>query len=162
MIYHRAHCHHRLEKEGRLRRNVPGDQFGLTNVMTRLPTKEIVAGYRRVLETLYDPEVFFDRCRENLRRWRAAKTPKSWPQLSELVAGLRSIRAQGIVGPYRRAYWSFMAWVVRHRPSLLPRALAQAASGHHYITYTREVVIPSLERTLASLEIPERSVVSAR
>ena len=41
----------RLEKEGRLRRNFTGDQFGLTNVITKLPTSQMMSGYRKVLET---------------------------------------------------------------------------------------------------------------
>jgi radical SAM superfamily enzyme YgiQ (UPF0313 family) len=153
--------HRRMEEEGRLRDDVPGDQFGLTNVVTTLPTPEMIAGYRRVLETLYDPDVFFERCRESLLRWRPAEASRRLPPLRDVIAGLRSIRAQGIDGPYRRAYWRFISWVVRNRPSRLPRALAQAACGHHYITYTRDVVIPGLERTLASLE-PERRIAAAR
>ena len=143
--------YHRLDKEGRLRKDVPGDQFGMTNVVTKLPASEMVAGYRRVLKTLYDPEVFFDRCRENLRWWRPAPGFRSFAR-PEVLAGLRSARAQGITGPYRRAYWRFISSIARHQPRMLTRAQAQAASGHHYITYTRDVVIPGLERVAASLE----------
>jgi hypothetical protein len=62
----------------------------------------------------------------------------------------RSIRAQGLAGSYRRAYWRFLAWVLRHYPNKLSLAVAQACAGHHFITYTRDAVVPALRAELAS------------
>jgi len=139
----------RLEQEGRLRPEVVGDQFGLTNVVTRLPAGPMIAGYRRVLETLYHPEVYFDRCRENLRRWKPAAGAARRLAPRDVRAGLRALLGQGVRAPYRRAYWRFLHWVLRHHPDKLARAIAQAAAGHHYITYTTGVA-SSLAPALAS------------
>jgi radical SAM superfamily enzyme YgiQ (UPF0313 family) len=141
----------RLKKEGRLRPEFKGDQFGLTNVITKIPAEQMVAGYRRVLENLYSPEEFFRRCRENLERWKPVAGSGRRPQLRDFRNALRAIRGQGLNSPYRRAYWRFLRWVVRHQPQKLARALAQAAAGHHYITYTRQVVVPSLKQQALSL-----------
>jgi radical SAM superfamily enzyme YgiQ (UPF0313 family) len=152
----------RLEREGRLRPELPGDQFGLTNVVTKLPAADLVAGYLRVLETLYHPEAYFARCRENLRRWKpvpGAARPVTW---RDLAAGLRAVWAQGITGSYRRAYWRFLLWVLRQQRSKIPRAVAQAACGHHYITYTQNEIIPSLIAKEASLRLGEDSVPAVR
>ena len=35
---------------------------------------------------------------------------------------------------------------MRNCPEKLGRAVAQAAAGHHYISYTRNVVVPALSR----------------
>ena len=134
----------RLEREGRLRPEVRGDQFGLTNVVTKIPVPQMLAGYRRVLETLYDPEEYFQRCRANLARWKPAPGSRRRLRGRDLLSGLRAIRAQGITGRYRRSYWRFLRWVLKHHPSKLSKALAQAAAGHHYITYTGQVVVPAL------------------
>jgi radical SAM superfamily enzyme YgiQ (UPF0313 family) len=144
----------RLKKEGRLRPDFKGDQFGLTNVITKIPAEQMVAGYRRVLENLYSPDEFFRRCRENLARWKPVPGSVRRPQLRDVRNALRAIRGQGLSGPYRRAYWRFLRWVVRHQPQKLARALAQAAAGHHYITYTRKVVVPSLKEQARSLPDP--------
>ncbi|MFQ5767648.1 MAG: DUF4070 domain-containing protein [Acidobacteriota bacterium] len=136
----------RLAREGRLRPHFKGDQFGLTNVITRLPAAQMVAGYRRVLENLYSPDGFFQRCRENLARWKPAPGTRRSLRSADLRAAWRAITKQGVTGSYRRAYWNFLHWVVQNHPAKLRRALAQAAAGHHYITYTREVVVPSLRR----------------
>ena len=148
----------RLEKEGRLRPEQNGDQFCLTNVETKLPAQQMVAGYGRVLQTLYHPETFFQRCRENIARWKP--TPGSQRPMvgKDLLSALRAIRGQGITGVYRGAYWKFVQWVIRNHPEKIGRALAQAAAGHHYITYTRNVVIPALKEKAATLPSPQTAL----
>jgi radical SAM superfamily enzyme YgiQ (UPF0313 family) len=143
----------RLEKEGRLRPEVGGDQFGLTNVVTKLSAATMVAGYRRVLQTLYHPETYFERCKANLARWTPKPGSRRRRSLADLAAALRALRGQGVSGPYRKAYWQFLRWVVRNHPEQLARALAQAAAGHHFITYTREVVLPRLLEQAQSHEV---------
>ena len=136
--------HRRLWQEGRLRTVFSGDQFGLTNVITRLPMHEMLAGYRHVLQTLYEPEAFFQRCRENLSRWQPSAGSMRRLALRDLLSAWRAIRGQGFTGTYRRAYWRFLRWVIGHHPRKLKRAISQAAAGHHYILYTREIVLPAL------------------
>ncbi len=72
--------------------------------------------------------------------------------LRDLADGWRAMRAQGFTGSYRQSYWRFLRWVIRHHPGKLKRAIAQAAAGHHYIAYTRDVVVPDLMREAAALE----------
>ncbi|MBP7146836.1 MAG: DUF4070 domain-containing protein [Acidobacteria bacterium] len=146
--------YHRLEREGRLRpiSRVKGDQFGLTNVITKLPVEQMLAGYRRVLETLYSPEVYFERCRENLRRWMPRREGERRVALRELRAGLLSV-LRSLRAPYWDSYWKFLAWTARHEPRKLARAVAQAIVGHHYMTYTRQTVIPTLEAQLRQVQL---------
>jgi radical SAM superfamily enzyme YgiQ (UPF0313 family) len=143
----------RLEREGRLRpAPAAGDSLAFTNVVTKLPARSLIEGYTRVLETLYDPETYFERCREHLAHWRPAPGPARAISLAEVAVLWRSLRTQGLASPYRRAYWRFLAWAAR-RPGRLPLALAQACAGHHFITYTRDTVVPSLRERLRRLEL---------
>ena len=137
----------RLEKDNRLRPEVTGDQFGLTNVINLMPAERVLAGYRGVLERLYDPGAYFERCRENLARWRPVPGSLRRRVPHDLACAWRAIRGQGIAADYRAAYWRFLLWVARHHPGKIGRAIAQAAAGHHYITYTRQVVVPALRDT---------------
>ncbi len=143
----------RLEREGRIRPGQPGDQFGVTNVATRLPERELLAGYRRVLEALYEPAAYFRRCRANLARWRPVPGSVRPLTRADLGAAWRALWSQGVASDYRRAYWRFLRWVLRHQPRKLRRAIAQAAAGHHYITYTRQVVLPELLRRAAAATV---------
>lgn len=144
----------RLQREGRLRWkgfSAVGDQFGLTNVINRLPVQDMLEGYRRVMATLYSPAEYFQRCRDNLARWVDHGSYGRKLSLSEIRAGIRAFFQQGLVSAYRHHYWRFLAWTLRHQPRKLARAISQAAAGHHYITYTRKTVLPSLDRTRAAL-----------
>jgi radical SAM superfamily enzyme YgiQ (UPF0313 family) len=151
----------RLQKEGRLREDFRGDQFGVTNVITHLPVTEMISGYRRVLESLYSPEEFFQRCRSNIARW--TPVPGSMRRLRprDLLAAARALVGQGITGSYRSSYWRFLGWVLQHHPGKLTRALAQAGAGHHYIVYTQKVVVPLLrEQAIAvaqQMDLPAAS-----
>jgi radical SAM superfamily enzyme YgiQ (UPF0313 family) len=139
----------RLAAEGRLRPDrETGDMCAWTNVVTRLPAQDLARGYTRVLETLYDPEVYFERCREHLRHWEPAPGPPGATRLADLAVVARSLWLQGVRGPYRGAYWRFLGWVARRFPRKLPLALAQCCAGHHFITYTRETVVPALRRSV--------------
>ena len=144
----------RLAREGRLRPNLEtGDMLSFSNVVTRLPKDTLLEGYIRVVETLYDPEIYFARCREHLEHWESNAAARLEPSgLSDLPVVWRSLWAQGLRGRYRTAYWRFLAWVAARHPRKLPMAIAQACAGHHFITYTRESVAPDLRRHLAASE----------
>jgi hypothetical protein len=68
----------------------------------------------------------------------------SWVRLPQVVAGLRAVATQGVRSSYRKQYWSFIRDVVRWEPSRLAEALMLAAAGHHFIEYTRRIVVPRL------------------
>ncbi|MCU0224363.1 MAG: B12-binding domain-containing radical SAM protein [Acidobacteria bacterium] len=154
----------RLKGEGRLRAGTAfegGDQFGLTNVISRLPAEQLVDGYRRVMDALYAPDSYFQRCRDNLARWSGRRAGARPVSLADLRAGLRAMIAQGVRGAYRGEYWRFLGWAAAHHPRKLATAIRQAAAGHHYITYTRETVLPALQRTRAELAAAAANAAAA-
>jgi radical SAM superfamily enzyme YgiQ (UPF0313 family) len=142
--------HRRLGSEGRLRPldDAQCDQFGGTNIITKMDTQTLLTGYHRVLETLYEPAAYFARCRENLKLWNGRRAARRGYLGVELLAGLRSLLVQGMSADYRRQYRSFLRWTALHRPTALGRAIAQSIVGHHYITYTRDTVLPALRRQI--------------
>lgn len=158
----------RLRREGRLRPDLEhGDMFDFSNVETTIPTRQLVDGYIRVLETLYHPKFYFERCREHLDYWEEAPGLARNAAWNMLPAVFRSLWHQGVRSRYRRAYWSFLAWVLRNGPRKLPLAMAQAIGGHHFIRYTQETVVPRLwhqsrswqDDTVRSSAQPEASTI---
>jgi radical SAM superfamily enzyme YgiQ (UPF0313 family) len=143
----------RLEQEGRLR-GLPQDmcdQFAGTNFVTRMDSKTLLEGYRKLLDTLYQPEVYFERCRRNLERWMPARGSRRRYTRAELMAAARTLLSRRASRDYRRSYRKFLRWAATHHPRKLGKAIAQSIVGHHYVTYTRETVIPRLERQIAEL-----------
>src|SRR3954469_2033057 len=52
----------RLEREGRLRRDCNGDQFGRPNFETTLDEAVLLDGYRSLMAAVYDPRAYYARC----------------------------------------------------------------------------------------------------
>jgi radical SAM superfamily enzyme YgiQ (UPF0313 family) len=155
----------RLKGEGRLRAGTAfegGDQFGLTNVVSRLPAEQLLEGYHRVMDALYAPASYFQRCRDNLAHRSGNRAGARSVSLADLHAGWRAMIAQGFRGRYRREYWRFLGWAAAHHPHKLATAIRHAAAGHHYITYTRETVLPALERTRAELTAAAAALSAVR
>jgi radical SAM superfamily enzyme YgiQ (UPF0313 family) len=135
----------RLEGEGRLRAASQGDPFGRTNFVTRLPEEDLLEGYTKLLSDLYDPDAYFARCLRLLELLPARR--EGGPGYG-LAFGLRtlwkSVVFQGLVGPYRAAYWRFLRAVIRRTPQHFARAVALAVTAEHLIRYTRTDVVPAL------------------
>jgi radical SAM superfamily enzyme YgiQ (UPF0313 family) len=143
----------RLNREGRLK-GLPHDscdQFGCTNFVTRMDSSKLLEGYHRLLSTIYNPEAYFERCRRNIEQWMPTWDARRRYTAAELMAAVRSLMSHRASPDYRRSYRRFLRWAATHHPRKLGRAIAQSIVGHHYVTYTRQTVLPQLERQLAQL-----------
>jgi len=138
----------RMRAEGRLRDMPrPKDQFGRSNFDTVLPAPVLLAGYRRTLETLYEPSAYFARVKELLRLRR--RLPKiNQTGLRIIPQAVRAVVSQGLLAPYRRDYWRFLKEIWQWDRTRLFDAMRHAAPGHHFFLFTRKVVTPRLEAAL--------------
>jgi hypothetical protein len=108
--------------------------------------RELLSGYRWLIEKLYDPAVFFARAKRELDEWKHKELKKRTIQFREYRAALRSSFRQGILAPYRRHYWRFLRpYVGTYK---FPRAIAIAIYYHHLFVYTQEVILPRLAAEL--------------
>jgi len=138
----------RLDKEARLR-NVPsGDQFERPNFDPAMDERTLVAGYRRLLASLYGDDAYYDRCE---RFFASARATRGTPADGALAALARAIWGIGIRGRRRLRFWRLLLQSLRHGLSGLPKAVTLAVVGEHMIRYTEEVVLPRLDQALAEL-----------
>jgi radical SAM superfamily enzyme YgiQ (UPF0313 family) len=143
----------RLEREHRLRGASGGDQFGRPNFEPAMGEQALMAGYRRLLAGLFDPDAYFERCARHLAE---APMRPSALRRGSIAAFLRAVWKIGILGPRRRHFWSLLATGLRRAGILaVPRAVTLAVLGEHLIRYTQEEVLPRLDRALAP-EAPAR------
>ena len=139
----------RLEREGRLRSGQGGDQFGRANFRPTLDERVLLAGYRRLLASLYTAEAFYERC---LSHVELARPLPSAPRAGVARTAARAVWRLGVKSPRRRHFWRLLARSLRRGPDAVARALALAIRGEHLIRYTAEVALPRLDRELALLE----------
>jgi radical SAM superfamily enzyme YgiQ (UPF0313 family) len=151
--------HARLKDAGRLRPlESTADHFGRTNFETKIPEPALLNGYQRILQTIYDPRKYLERVHSMLRI-KGKRAHPGWVRPAHVFAGMRAVLRQGVLSRYRFTYWRFLWKTVKWDPSRLADAIGNAAAGHHFIEYTRRVVIPRLRREHA---LPHLAALPAR
>jgi radical SAM superfamily enzyme YgiQ (UPF0313 family) len=143
----------RLEREGRLRGAPSGDQFERPNFAPALDERTLLAGYRRLLASLYSPDAYYRRCALHLdavpiRRGAVAHSVGN----GSLGALGRAVWRLGIRGRRRKLFWRLVARGLRRGTDLLPRAVTFAIVGESLIRYTEEVVLPRIDAALAEID----------
>lgn len=141
----------RLEREGRLVSESTGNNVEIAlNFEPELDRDVLVDGYRRVLSTLYAPDLrtYFARCRTLLGR--LGRGPKSSRRASraELLAAFRSLRLQ-LFSPQGPAYAAFLAHTLLTRPTRLGQAIRMAVKGWHFQRYTEQTLAAHAYREAA-------------
>jgi radical SAM superfamily enzyme YgiQ (UPF0313 family) len=137
----------RLQREGRLRQNASGDQFGRPNFEPTMAEKTLLSGYAGLLADLYEPEAYYRRC-EAFIKTAPALPGRKRSERKYLGTLLRTLFTVGLRRPYRRHFWRLLACALRHAPHQLAWAVGHAVMGEHLIRYTREDVLPRLRESV--------------
>jgi hypothetical protein len=147
--------YHRMVREGRLRGDTTGNNLDTQlNFVPEMPEAVLKAGYKRVLNTIYDRRLqqYFARCWtlvQNLDR-SGAPTPMSTPlrfpeMLRFVVSSLRQL-----VSPQGPAYVQFLSRVLTRHPAMLREAFTLAAKGYHLQKITEQITaVDNLKQYLA-------------
>jgi radical SAM superfamily enzyme YgiQ (UPF0313 family) len=148
----------RLEAEGRLLPIAPGlgDQCSAgLNFVTLRPRRDVLADFRAVLASVYEPAAYFERVRGLGRmldrpalagRFSLARTLRELKGLARLL-GCVTFRRTDL----RRHFWGAVIDCLRHRPRNLEFVLAMIAFYLHLGTFAR-CLIADLDRQIAALE----------
>jgi radical SAM superfamily enzyme YgiQ (UPF0313 family) len=127
----------RLKAEGRLLKSSLGNNtIADLNFIPRMDTKELLDGYRRILQTIYNPREYFQRASAFLAQLGSgSRTPLVF---SDIVALGRSLWRQGLRSDYRQEYWKFLVHSVRRHRRHFSKAVTLAIKGHHFFELTEE------------------------
>ncbi len=122
----------RMQKEGRLVDEFSGDNVdGTTNIIPRMGLEPLREGYRKILNQIYAPRLYYERVRTFLREYKPPRISVPWePQY--IMALWRSIYQLGIHGVERTQYWRLFFWTLFRRPRLFPLAITFAIYGFHF------------------------------
>ena len=134
----------RLVREGRILSEAGGNNThnSALNFRTKMPREELETGYYRVLETIYSPRHYFNRCLEVLSRYpknENTKNLRATVRVKEIYALVSSLVRQTF-SRYGIAYISYLIRGLRRRPDLAVGLVTMAVQGYHYFTITRRVL----------------------
>jgi radical SAM superfamily enzyme YgiQ (UPF0313 family) len=148
----------RMLKQGRLLdENTQLTNFDPPNFRTLLPLPILLQGLRQTLVSLYSASAFYNRAYRSLQQWQTREQQKAAPYPFLLMLGVlvRSIFHQGILSPYRRAYWKFLWQILRRwlrNPPKLAMGMTILLSGHHFIKYAQDVAAALEAQSQSSME----------
>jgi hypothetical protein len=133
--------------------------FSAPNFRTKLPFPVLLDGMSKLLFSLYEPKVFFDRAFRALEVWHARPTQKSTPPpLSSMVRIMAaSVWKQGVRSSYRRDYWEFLWKLIQKYAGDEARmwmGIKMLLSAHHFLRYAHELAT-EMERECRTLEAPD-------
>ncbi len=137
-----TNLYHRLQKEGRLLDESTGNQTDVTlNFVPELPREHLLAEYKRVVSTLYDPtlENYFERCLTLIKNLKSVNHGKTRVGKMELMAIARSFKRQ-LFSKQGPAYLRFLINVIKDHPNMLDKAIRLAIHGYHFEKMTSQTV----------------------
>jgi radical SAM superfamily enzyme YgiQ (UPF0313 family) len=128
----------RLDREHRLLGRPTGNNAldeGALNFLPKMGREALLAGYRALLNRLYDPGSYYRRVSAFLKQCGLVRGPHKRffrrVTLRELVGAMRLFWRLGVRERGRRAFWAFVTRVGLTRPAKMGLALSLAATGYH-------------------------------
>ncbi len=122
---------HRLKAEGRLIANATGENTdGVLNFLPQMDRQQLLAGYEKILATIYSPKCYYQRIHTFLQSY--SPTVRKRLQAIDLVAFVKSIWQIGIFSRSRFLYWRLLIGTLLRKRRALPFAIELAILGLHY------------------------------
>jgi radical SAM superfamily enzyme YgiQ (UPF0313 family) len=129
----------RLLKEGRLETATTGNNTeAFVNFKTRLNREFLIAGYRDLMNRLYEPKAYYQRIRTFLESHRP-QGPQLRLSTADLKAFLKSFWLLGLRERGRHIYWRFFCSTLLRRPKQLRYAIELAVIGYHFRKVARNL-----------------------
>ncbi len=146
---------HRLKQEDRLLVESSGNNTDMSlNFVPEMPREELIAEYRRVISTLYDPTLknYFARCLKLLEHMPRTRHNVRKIQKDEVRAFALSIQKQ-FFSRQGLEYAKFLIKTLKNHPGMFPEAVRLAVMGYHLEKITRHTVAVEDFRTFLSQEM---------
>jgi radical SAM superfamily enzyme YgiQ (UPF0313 family) len=145
----------RLEREGRLRDASTGCNTEIAlNFEPELPRERLLAEYRRVISTLYDPSLraYFDRCLTLFEHLAPLAHDGRGIDWIDVRAFLRSLRRQ-LLSRQGPAYARFLLLVLARHREHFAEAIRLAIKGYHFEKVTRQQIAVDDVKALLNAEL---------
>jgi radical SAM superfamily enzyme YgiQ (UPF0313 family) len=123
----------RLMKEGRLLKDISGDNTDLSlNFIPKMNQEILINGYKRVLQTIYSPKPYYERIRMFLKKYEPLQKKRIRFRFNHFGALFKSALVLGLGEKGRSHYWKLFFWSLFRRPRLFPLAVTFAIYGFHF------------------------------
>ena len=122
----------RLAAEGRILAESAGNNTdAVINFVTRLDPAFLLAGYRDLMQRLYEPANYYRRIRVFLKSYRP-QGPVSRLSPADVRAFLKSLWVLGVRNAGRTPFWALVVTTLLASPRKFRTAMELSILGHHF------------------------------
>ncbi len=122
----------RMDEEGRLIGKMTGDNTDISmNFIPAMRIETLISGYKRLMNKLYSPKVFYDRVRTFLSIDKRKPLHES-VHFYEVIALLKTFIILGVIGKERSQYWKLLCWSIFRKPHSFRKVITYAIYGYHF------------------------------
>lgn len=123
----------RLADEGRLLNDFTGNNTDFSiNFIPLMNSKELLAGYKKVLNTIYSPKYYYERVTSFLKDFEPKQQKVFHLNPNYILALFKSIFKLGVIGEERIYYWKLFFWSLFRKPQLFSLAILFTIYGFHF------------------------------
>jgi hypothetical protein len=125
----------KLNREGRILNAASGNNTDSTLNFVPVIDKDILlAGYKKVLNTIYNPKNYYNRIIIYLNEYKEFARGSKFSFILKIKAISRSVWRMGVIEKDKLYFWKMIFWTLLHKPSLISEAITQSIYGYHYRT----------------------------
>jgi len=125
--------HKRLVKEGRLLKDISGDNTDLSiNFIPKIKRETLISGYKRIISGIYSPKPYYERVTKFSRKYKPLPKGAVHFHFAYLGALFKSIWVLGVKDKARGYYWRLFFWSLFRHPRLFPLAITFTIYGFHF------------------------------
>jgi len=129
----------RLKSENRLLKDTTGENTdGSLNFVPKMGKKKLVAGYKKILSTIYSSKYYYKRIDTFINNYQP--TARGSITLEDIRAFVKSMWRIGIVSGSRLRYWRLLFKTLFTKSKAFPIAVELAIYGLHFGKVTRRIV----------------------
>ena len=128
-----THLFNRLKKENRLLDGWSGNNMdGATNFIPKMNYRDLVAGYSKIIRTIYSPQEYYKRVKLFLKEYTVPSWKSQMLTFTEIKAFIKLLWLIGILEEGRKYFWQTLVFSFFKYPKKFSLAMTLVVYGYHF------------------------------
>jgi len=128
-----THLFNRLKKENRLLDGWSGNNMdGATNFIPKMNYRDLIAGYSKIIRTIYSPQEYYKRVKLFLKEYTVPSWKSQKLTFTEIKAFVKLLWLIGILEEGRKYFWQTLVFSFFKYPKKFSLAMTLVVYGYHF------------------------------
>ncbi len=128
-----THLFNRLKKENRLLDGWSGNNMdGATNFIPKMNYSDLIAGYSKIIRTIYSPQEYYKRVKLFLKEYTVPSWKSQMLTFTEIKAFVKLLWLIGVLEEGRKYFWQTLVFSFFKYPKKFSLAMTLVVYGYHF------------------------------